>query len=95
MRTQVEGASLDYLEVSLEDTSTGKLDVKSGELRQDTGTTTANKAKGTISVEPTGTLAVTSGSGKVLNEGTVEDEGTISILSATWINRVGARPARP
>ena len=89
LRSQVEGPDLDYLEVGLENTATGVVEVKSGELRQDEGTTTTNRAKGTISVKPSGTLAVTSGSGKLVNEGTVEDEGTISISSATWTQSGG------
>ncbi len=90
LRSQVEGPDLDYLEVSLENTATGVVEVKSGELRQDQGTTTTNRAKGTISVKLAGTLAVTSGSGKLVNEGSVADEGAISISSATWTQSGGS-----
>ena len=88
LRTQVEGASLDYLEVGLE--NAGAVEVKSGELHQDQATTTTNEAKGTIKVEATGKLVLTSATGKLVNEGTVTDEGSISITSATWTQSGGS-----
>ena len=66
VRTQVEGASFDDLEVNLENTTTGKLEVKSGELREDQSTTTANE--GAVTIDAAAKLTFTSAGAVFTNE---------------------------
>ena len=70
--------------------STGKLDVKSGELRQDYGTTTENDAGGEVTVESAGKLHLTSGSGRFIDEGTIADSGAILVESGSWTQSGGS-----
>ena len=87
LRAQVESAQLDYLEVGVE--NAGNVEVKSGELRQDQGTTTVNLSSGIVTVEPAAKFHLTSGTGRFVNEGTVGDDGTILVESGSWIQSSG------
>jgi hypothetical protein len=58
--TQVEGSNLNYLEANLTNTTTGTVEVKSGEFRQDNNTTTTNH--GNVILDVAGRLNLTTGS---------------------------------
>ena len=87
LQAQVEGASPDYLETNVDNAATGTIEVKSGELHQDLGTTTTNE--GTVTIDATGTFNLTSGSGVFVNEGTVADNGLVSLTSGSWMQSGG------
>jgi hypothetical protein len=84
LQTQSEGSEPDYLRAALENAAGGRVEVKSGELRQDGGTTTTNAAGATFTVDSPATFTLTSGSGKLTNEGAITDEGSISLSAGTW-----------
>ena len=95
MRSIAEGSAANYLESNLETgvgesaegLFTGTLEVGSGVLDQDQGTTTTNE--GDIKVAPAGLLNLTSSTAKLINDGTVANEGTIAITGATWTQSGG------
>ena len=98
LQTQVEtGGTLTHLEVNLTNSATGTVEVKSGELAQDTATTTTNH--GTLITDAAtmttaaGTLNLTNGSAKLINDGTLTNNGAINLTgNASWTQNAQTAP---
>jgi hypothetical protein len=88
---QVEGSSQDYLETSL--TNNGTVEVKSGELDQDHGTTTTNNGAFITDSGASPGYALTSGSASFVNDssGSVTNGGAITLSGgASWTQNGGS-----
>ena len=87
VQSTVESGNEDVLETALVNNS--QVTVASGELLQDTATTTTNN--GTFTVDSGATFDITSASGLFDNAGSLANNGTINLTSdASWTQGAGA-----
>ncbi|HUO74586.1 MAG TPA: hypothetical protein VMU39_27695, partial [Solirubrobacteraceae bacterium] len=96
LTAQAEGSNIDYLEVTLNNAHGAHLHITSGNLRQDTATTTTND--GAVIVDASSQFTLTSGSALLANDtgATVANSGAITLTSgASWTQAGGAETGSP
>jgi Bacterial Ig-like domain (group 3)/Divergent InlB B-repeat domain len=96
--SQVESSNnIDYLEANLTNSSTGMVEVKSGELRQDHATTTTNDGTWMTDVGASPGYTLTTSSALFVNAaGTVINDGAITTSGgASWSQSGGAESGNP
>jgi hypothetical protein len=77
-----------YIRANVTVTATGAVTIGATDTRQDSNTTTVNN--GTFTVNSGDTFAVSSGSSVFTNNGTVADNGSLTLNDATWNQNGGS-----